>query len=112
MFLRNLLNVFANLKATISTLSVMTLPPPRSCAQWIGDWVTPGACLDVLEKNKFFCPYRESNPVPSSSYLSQMIRPTCTFVYEIHTTKSTDDLAAYEYIQLSFVFLFILLRYV
>jgi hypothetical protein len=33
----------------------------RPDTHWIGDWVVPGAGLDVMEKRKIACPCRESN---------------------------------------------------
>jgi hypothetical protein len=29
-------------------------PPPRKISHWVGGWVSPNACLDDVEKRKFF----------------------------------------------------------
>jgi hypothetical protein len=41
---------------------------PVENTNWMGGWVGPRACLDIMESRKS-CPYRDSNSDPSAVYL-------------------------------------------
>jgi len=63
------------LRQTLKTIKVVFLVQAMKVAlplgkntstHWIGGWVGPRASLDVLEKIKIPCPYKDLNPGPSS----------------------------------------------
>jgi hypothetical protein len=56
------------LQGSISPPDCLT-PEMKPDTHWTEAWVTPKAGLDVMEKNKFFCSYRDSNSASSSTWL-------------------------------------------
>jgi hypothetical protein len=61
-----------------------SLPGENPSTLWIGGWMCPRACPDVLEKRKISFPYRNSNSV---SYMLQLIQRLKKLIFKKRTDK-------------------------